>query len=138
MTKEEATRLCAEIDNHAARAKRIVMSLITPATTGAAVCVNTVCPKCGGHSVVYRNNGPHVGEYCANCGRWLRWADKRTHTQVANMDDEQQRFGNHAEQENVDDFLHKKCEECEYFVQCDKSSDIAAQTCSKFKVDIPF
>lgn len=32
------------------------------------------CSKCGGSTVFYREKGPHMGVYCANCGHWLRWA----------------------------------------------------------------
>lgn len=26
---------------------------------------------------VYKKKGPHTGEYCVNCGKWLRWVGKR-------------------------------------------------------------
>jgi hypothetical protein len=28
---------------------------------------------CGDDNVVTRRSGPHVGEYCASCCKWLRW-----------------------------------------------------------------
>lgn len=31
------------------------------------------CPDCGCKEKDYRKNGPHVGEYCTECGKWLQW-----------------------------------------------------------------
>lgn len=34
------------------------------------------CPECGTSTVVHREKHPHIGEYCAACGKWLRWVPK--------------------------------------------------------------
>ena len=34
------------------------------------------CKYCLTTETVLREKGPHVGAYCANCGRWLKWLDK--------------------------------------------------------------
>jgi len=31
------------------------------------------CPKCQSNSTTQTPNGPHVGEYCADCGFFIRW-----------------------------------------------------------------
>lgn len=31
------------------------------------------CPNCQSTSVTNKPCGPHIGEYCDTCGRWLRW-----------------------------------------------------------------
>lgn len=34
--------------------------------------------ECEDHSFVrYGWQGPHLGEYCRNCGKWLRWMPQR-------------------------------------------------------------
>lgn len=55
---------------------------------------------CKHSHVVYKPKGPHVGEYCALCDKWLRWAptkdmlasDVRQHSKIdaqsENNDDE--------------------------------------------------
>lgn len=35
------------------------------------------CPKCGADTFKYKEKGPHVGEYCARCGQWIRWVPKK-------------------------------------------------------------
>lgn len=36
-----------------------------------------VCKHCGATSKVEeRKNGPHVGLYCLECGRWIKWVAK--------------------------------------------------------------
>ena len=35
------------------------------------------CPDCKYIEKVYKKKGPHTGEYCGNCGKWLRWVAKR-------------------------------------------------------------
>ena len=34
------------------------------------------CKYCLTTDVVLKEKGPHVGAYCANCGRWLKWLSK--------------------------------------------------------------
>ena len=34
------------------------------------------CKCCLTTETVLREKGPHVGAYCANCGRWLKWLGK--------------------------------------------------------------
>lgn len=34
------------------------------------------CNRCLTTEVVLREKGPHIGAYCANCGRWLKWLGK--------------------------------------------------------------
>ena len=34
------------------------------------------CKYCFGMETVLREKGPHIGAYCANCGRWLKWLSK--------------------------------------------------------------
>lgn len=34
------------------------------------------CKSCLTTETVLREKGPHVGAYCANCGRWLKWLGK--------------------------------------------------------------
>lgn len=34
------------------------------------------CPHCGSIDVFVANDGPHVGEYCGGCGKWIKWAGK--------------------------------------------------------------
>jgi hypothetical protein len=36
------------------------------------------CPKCNSTNIEQRKQGPHVGEYCKNCGKWLRWLPQYT------------------------------------------------------------
>jgi hypothetical protein len=31
------------------------------------------CPSCGLSNTYTRAKSPHVGLYCAGCGRWIRW-----------------------------------------------------------------
>ena len=35
-----------------------------------------VCKYCGMHTPVYRQVGPHMGEWCHSCQRWIRWVPK--------------------------------------------------------------
>lgn len=32
-----------------------------------------VCTECGTRSFEERRAGPHMGLYCANCGKWVKW-----------------------------------------------------------------
>lgn len=34
------------------------------------------CKYCLTTETVLREKGPHIGAYCANCGRWLKWLGK--------------------------------------------------------------
>ncbi len=36
----------------------------------------THCRECGGRDVYVRQMEPHVGAYCAGCGRWIKWINK--------------------------------------------------------------
>jgi len=31
------------------------------------------CPNCQSTTIITKPCGPHIGEYCATCGRWLQW-----------------------------------------------------------------
>lgn len=31
------------------------------------------CPKCGCYTMEYRSMGPHIGKYCKNCTKWIKW-----------------------------------------------------------------
>ena len=31
------------------------------------------CPNCHSNIIANKPCGPHIGEYCGACGRWLRW-----------------------------------------------------------------
>lgn len=37
--------------------------------------MNTIktCKQCAGTQFDYRVSGPHLGQYCADCGTWQRW-----------------------------------------------------------------
>ena len=32
--------------------------------------------KCGSTLYFYKQIGPHIGEYCQKCGKWIRWVPK--------------------------------------------------------------
>ena len=34
------------------------------------------CKYCLTTETVLKEKGPHIGAYCANCGRWLKWLNK--------------------------------------------------------------
>lgn len=38
------------------------------------------CNKCGSHDFFFEKENEyhhmHIGIYCANCGHWIKWADK--------------------------------------------------------------
>lgn len=36
-----------------------------------------VCKYCGMTSPVYKQVGPHTGEWCQFCQRWIRWVPKK-------------------------------------------------------------
>ena len=31
------------------------------------------CPRCGCYTMEYRSMGPHIGKYCKNCTKWIKW-----------------------------------------------------------------
>lgn len=35
------------------------------------------CIKCGNNKMTYKQVGPHIGLYCASCGAWLKWVNKK-------------------------------------------------------------
>lgn len=34
------------------------------------------CSKCESADVFMEENGIHVGLYCSNCGKWIKWLTK--------------------------------------------------------------
>lgn len=36
-----------------------------------------VCKYCGSGLATYAHKGPHVGEWCSSCQRWIRWVPKQ-------------------------------------------------------------
>ena len=34
------------------------------------------CRYCSSINIITKNNGPHIGAYCADCGKWLKWLSK--------------------------------------------------------------
>lgn len=36
------------------------------------------CTKCGSTRVVKREVGPHIGVFCAECDKWLRWEKRKS------------------------------------------------------------
>lgn len=37
------------------------------------------CKYCGATSATYKQVGPHIGEYCASCQKWIRWVPRKEH-----------------------------------------------------------
>ena len=35
------------------------------------------CPKCGCYTMEYRSMGPHIGKYCKNCTKWIKWVSRK-------------------------------------------------------------
>ena len=35
------------------------------------------CPKCGCYTIEYRSMGPHIGKYCTNCTKWIKWVSRK-------------------------------------------------------------
>ena len=35
------------------------------------------CPKCGCYTMEYRSMGPHIGKYCTNCTKWIKWVSRK-------------------------------------------------------------
>jgi hypothetical protein len=36
------------------------------------------CPNCASNNITLQKKGPHMGEYCTDCGKWLRWITSTT------------------------------------------------------------
>lgn len=36
-----------------------------------------ICKYCGLGPATYAHKGPHVGEWCSFCKRWIRWVPKQ-------------------------------------------------------------
>lgn len=44
------------------------------------------CPHCGCDVMpTYKTKGPHIGEYCNGCGRWVRWVPKSKYAVLEHM-----------------------------------------------------
>ena len=35
------------------------------------------CPRCGCYTMEYREMSPHIGKYCKNCTKWIRWVSRK-------------------------------------------------------------
>lgn len=35
------------------------------------------CPNCGCYIMEYREVGPHIGKYCNNCNKWIKWVARK-------------------------------------------------------------
>ncbi|MHB1537474.1 MAG: hypothetical protein ACYCYN_03045 [Solirubrobacteraceae bacterium] len=46
----------------------------------------THCCECGCRHVYVRQMEPHVGAYCAGCGRWIKWLNKSERTRAQGGD----------------------------------------------------
>src|SRR5437016_14035314 len=47
-------------------------------TEGTLSRLSAKCRFCGQRAAIeIRGKGPHQGEYCSNCGHWLRWIPKK-------------------------------------------------------------
>lgn len=38
----------------------------------------TICKYCRSDKLVKRHNGPHIGIYCATCGKWQQWVKQNS------------------------------------------------------------
>lgn len=43
---------------------------------GVAKSINA-CPNCGCYIMEYREVGPHIGKYCNNCNKWIKWVVRK-------------------------------------------------------------
>lgn len=43
---------------------------------GVAKSINA-CPNCGCYTMEYREVGPHIGKYCNNCSKWIKWVARK-------------------------------------------------------------
>ena len=37
----------------------------------------TACPNCECYIMEYREVGPHIGKYCNNCNKWIKWVARK-------------------------------------------------------------
>jgi len=35
------------------------------------------CPQCGSTELFLKSKGSALGAYCVNCGRWIKWVNKK-------------------------------------------------------------
>ena len=35
------------------------------------------CPRCGCYTMEYREMGIHIGKYCKNCNKWIKWVARK-------------------------------------------------------------
>lgn len=35
------------------------------------------CPRCGCYTMEYREMGIHIGKYCKNCNKWIKWVSRK-------------------------------------------------------------
>ena len=35
------------------------------------------CPRCGCYTMEYRSMGPHIGKYCKNCTKLIKWVSRK-------------------------------------------------------------
>lgn len=35
------------------------------------------CSRCGCYIMEYREVGPHIGKYCNNCNKWIKWVSRK-------------------------------------------------------------
>ena len=42
------------------------------------------CPRCGCYTMEYREMGIHIGKYCKNCNKWIKWV---AHKEVPDVED---------------------------------------------------
>ena len=49
--------------------------------------VNIQCRYCASINFVTKEKGPHIGAFCADCGKWIKWLGKneRTVSPVPNL-----------------------------------------------------
>lgn len=43
---------------------------------GVAKSINA-CSNCGCYIMEYREVGPHIGKYCNNCNKWIKWVVRK-------------------------------------------------------------
>lgn len=35
------------------------------------------CPRCSCYTMEYRDMGMHIGKYCKNCNKWIKWVARK-------------------------------------------------------------
>lgn len=35
------------------------------------------CQRCGCYTMEYRDMGIHIGKYCKNCNKWVKWVARK-------------------------------------------------------------